>query len=69
MENKKEYSFEDLINALKNPEKEAAKTLPNTAETWSRIKAKDSFNELNMGKDELASFLSEWCKENNYNNI
>ena len=38
-------------------------------ETWSRIGSNDSFSELNLTSSELSSFLTEWIKENPYNNI
>lgn len=45
------------------------KGLENTKETWSRIGSNDSFSELNLTSSELSSFLTEWIKENPYNNI
>ena len=45
------------------------KGLENTKETWDRIGSNDSFSELNLTSSELSSFLTEWIKENPYNNI
>lgn len=45
------------------------KGLENTKETWGRIGSNDSFSELNLTSSELSSFLTEWIKENPYNNI
>lgn len=60
-------TIDELLAALKNPSK--ASTLPNTADTWRRIGAKDSFSELNLGSSELTKFLTDWAAENPYNNI
>lgn len=60
------YTIEDLLNSLENPNK---KTLDNTKDTWSRIGAKDSFDELEMDSTELDDFLKEWIEENPYSNL
>ena len=61
-------TIDDLLNALQNPEKIDG-DLPNTEETWSRIGARDKFQELGLDESELDSFLKEWIAENDYNNI
>ena len=65
-------SIEDLLNQLKSsggPVTPKSKGLPNNKDTWRRIANKDSFSELELSVSELDSFLSEWIKENPYNNI
>lgn len=69
-----EKNLDDLLEALRDPRKvkleNGEPVLENTAETWSRIGSKDSFDELGFDSaSELESFLTEWCAENEYNNI
>lgn len=68
MEQKK-LTIDDLLNALRNPNKPEKGKLPNTAETWARIGSKDKFEELGLNKSELASFLEEWMADNDYDSI
>jgi hypothetical protein len=66
----KKYSIEDLLNSLEDPTTDGKKVLiKNTKETWERIGSRDSFPELNLSESELDEFLSEWVKENPYQNI
>jgi hypothetical protein len=68
MENStKKPTIEDLLNALRVDEN--GKFLPNNADTWGRIGAKDSFSELGLSGTELEDFLKDWIEENPYNNI
>lgn len=62
------YNINDLLNSLGNQDTGEI-TLPNTAETWSRIGSKDKFNELGLESSELEKFLEEWTEENEYSNI
>ena len=62
-------SLKDLFKKLLDKEKEAKEAqkdldLPNTQETWERIGNKDSFEELGLNSGELATFLKEWCENN-----
>lgn len=44
--------------------------LPNTRETWERIRNGDSFAELNFqSNSEKENFLREWVQENPYQAI
>jgi hypothetical protein len=61
-------TIDELLKSLQSPSEKQGK-LQNTQETWTRIGEKDGFAELGLGKTELESFLSEWVKDNPYNNI
>ena len=61
-------TIEDLLNALQNPENVDI-YLENNADTWRRIGAKDSFDELGLESSELDDFLAEWIGDNPYENI
>ena len=67
MEKKQQYTIEDLLKALSNPQFET--DLPNNINTWNRIVNKDSFDELGLKASELEIFLKEWIKDNPYSNI
>lgn len=60
-------TIDDLLNALQNPDQ--PNTLENTKETWSRIGARDTFEELGMDSNDLEQFLKEWVDSNPYSNI
>ncbi len=60
-------SFKELLNALQNPTD--TPILANTANTWSRIGSKDTFDELELQESELDEFLKEWTSDNEYSNI
>lgn len=65
--------IDELLNALKNPnkldEEGSVSKLSNTKETWERLGAKDSFSELGLEGSELEEFLKEWIAENPYTNL
>jgi hypothetical protein len=61
-------TIDDLLKSLRKPA-ENVTSLINSADTWERIGNKDSFDELNLSKTELESFLSEWKQANPYSNI
>ncbi len=63
----KQYTIEDLLKALENPQFE--KNLPNNIVTWTRIANKDSFDELGLELSALDIFLEDWIKNNPYSNI
>mgnify|MGYP003680086158 CR=1 FL=1 len=67
--NKPELTMDDLLNALKNPEKVEKGDLANIKETWTRIGDKDKFEELGLEGSELDNFLKEWIDLNPYSNI
>lgn len=68
-------SIEELLNSMQTRYKsgtsgDSIKNLQNTRDTWERIGAKDSFEELGFSsQDEKENFLAEWIKDNPYNNI
>ena len=70
----KNYTIDDLLNALKNPnsvneeDKHKVKGLINNAETWSKI-GRRAADELGIEESELDSFLTEWCADNEYSNL
>lgn len=66
---KKQLSIDDLLNALKTTSVPEKKKLENTFDTWSRIGARDSFTDLGIKESELDKFLSDWIKDNPYENI
>jgi len=62
-------SIDDLLKALQSPNQGRNKLLPNDKNTWERIGAKDSFQELGLSSSELDSFLKEWVNSTPYNNL
>lgn len=62
-------TFDDLLKALKNPNKITSNELENTKETWKRIGQKDKFEELGLNSSELEAFLKEFTENNPYENI
>ena len=56
-------TIDNLLDALQNPKDI---TLPNTAETWERIGAGDTFDELGLEPSDLEEFLKEWMENNEY---
>ena len=63
-------TIDDLLNSLKNPNKISKPgILANTKENWSRLGSGDSFSELGLERTALEEFLTEWVKDNPYNNI
>lgn len=68
--NEKKMSIEDLLLSLSEKGGMGDKFLPNTKETWRRIRSGDSFSELGFGSEsEKAEFLREWTQENPYSSI
>ena len=72
MEGKKK-TLDELLGSmltLNEDIKEGERSLPNNAETWSRIGSGDSFSELGFKDDnEKEAFLKEWTKNNEYSNL
>jgi len=60
-------NIKDMINALDSSV--SSRILTNDADTWRRIQAKDSFDELGLNSEELKGFIKEWTESNDYNNI
>ena len=67
------FGIDELLNALKNPnkldEEVGVPTLQNNQDTWSRLGSGDSFSELGLEGSELEEFLKEWVAENPYSAI
>lgn len=63
-------TIEELLKSLqiKKPNSTDGK-LNNTRETWQRIAAKDSFEELGLKGTELAKALTEFIDNNPYSAI
>ena len=60
-------SLEDLISALDSGK--GRPNLPNTKETWNRIRAGEDFDELGLNTTDLKNFLEKWIEDNDYNNL
>jgi len=60
-------SIKDMMAALDNSV--SSKELPNTAETWSRLAAGDSFDELGLSPEYLKDAKKEFYENNEYDNI
>mgnify|MGYP000932823132 FL=1 len=61
-------TINELLKSLQKPAEFNGK-LENSADTWRRIGEKDNFTELGLGATELGAFLTEWVRDNPYNNI
>lgn len=59
-------TIDELLGSLQNINKI---DLPNTPETWRRIGSSDPFLELGLEEKDLATFLEEWCNNNEYSNL
>jgi|688.fasta_scaffold865299_2 hypothetical protein len=59
-------SIGDLLKSLQYPDKNSVN---DSSITWTRIGNKDPFTELGLTGSELDAFLSEWTKNNPYNNL
>lgn len=63
-------TIEELLKSLQiRPSSVTDGKLNNTRETWKRIGAKDSFEELGLKGAELTKAISEFIDNNPYNNI
>ena len=67
MENKKP-TIKELLQSMYtlNVNKESKSSIPNTAETWARIGAKESFSAIGFADEDE---MSKWIEENDYQNI
>jgi hypothetical protein len=61
-------TIDELLKSLQSPSDKKGK-LENSQDTWTRIGEKDSFSELGLDSTELEAFLTEWVRDNPYNNI
>jgi hypothetical protein len=66
-------STDELLSLLHNLNgknvKSANVKLENSKETWKRIANKDSFEELGLSGSELDNFLTDWIKDNPYQDL
>jgi len=61
-------SIKDMIAAL-NTNVGGSKELQNTADTWARLKAGDTFDELGMSPADLVDAKKKFYDDNGYENI
>lgn len=66
MEQNKTITIEDLLKSLQYTTK---RSIDESGITYTRIGNKDPFTELGLEGSELDAFLSEWVKNNPYNNL